>query len=227
MNPHLENLFSSFHHDLRSAMAVLVGHAEHLIEKKAGPLTPEQEDSVEAILLNSRRVALMADNLAQALREGGPLPVSKEPVDLRELAERSVRSFALRAKEEGIELNLRCEGEDLWVLGSETLLGRLLDNLVSNALKYTQKKGEVTVSLVADKDSLTLAVEDTGIGIAPEELPRVFDRSYRTSEGKAQSPEGLGLGLFICKEIAEAHGARIEAKSTLGRGSSFRVVFPD
>lgn len=223
----LEHLFAAFHHDLRSAMSVLAGHAEHLIEKNAGPLTPEQEDSLRAILLNSKRVTLMADNLAQAFREGGPLPVAKEPVDLGELADRSVRSFILRAREEGIELKLSCEGEDLWVLGSETLLGRLLDNLVSNALKYTQKGGTVCVRITAGEDSVTLAVEDTGIGIAPGDLPRVFDRSYRTSEGKAQSPEGLGLGLFICKEIAEAHGARIEAESIQGRGSSFRVVFPD
>jgi len=113
--------------------------------------------------------------------------------------------------------------DDLWVKGSAHRLERLLSNLVGNAIKYTPDGGTITLSLFQDGDWACLQVSDTGIGIAPEHLPHIFDRFYRVDEARTRGDGGSGLGLAIVKGIAEQYGGRVTAASEPGKGSRFTV----
>jgi signal transduction histidine kinase len=109
--------------------------------------------------------------------------------------------------------------------GDAERLERILVNLLSNALKYYSPEGEVTVRVERLEGAAVLTVADRGVGIAPEDLPHVFERFFRARA--ARQPEGLGLGLYITRLLVYAHGGRVEVQSQLGCGSTFRVVLPD
>lgn len=222
----MAELIRAFHHDLRSVVGNIHSHIQYLLSDHAGPLTGAQRESLETAEFSLRRLALMTDNLAQSVREESLSLSHREPVDLEAVAFSVVKAFQVSASHEGITLDFARSGEDPWVLGSELLLGRLADNLVSNALRYTPQGGRVCVTVRGEPECVILEVRDTGIGIPPHEIPRVFARGHRTEAGREKSPEGIGIGLAISEEIANAHGARIEVESEVGKGSCFRVVFP-
>ena len=224
--PSLQELIADYHHDFRSVLTNLTGYVDHLLEGAGGPLTPIQEESLQVILKNAHRLRLMADNLARATSEEGVLSVPREPFDLRKVVGRSVRLFALSARDAGLVLDSNWEGESFVVPGSELLLGSLVDNLLSNAIKFTPPGGKVTTLVKASKDDVALVIDDTGMGIPREDLSRIFERGFKGSRSGSGRREGLGLGLSICRRIAEAHGVRIEVESQEGRGTRFQVVFP-
>jgi len=112
------------------------------------------------------------------------------------------------------------------VLGDEGWIRHLLINLLDNALRYTPKGGTVTVRLDSAGDAVTIAVKDTGPGIAPEHLPHLFERFYRVESARDRESGGVGLGLAIVKEIAEGHGGTVRVESEVGKGSVFTVTLP-
>ena len=112
------------------------------------------------------------------------------------------------------------------VQGDELRLRELLLNLVENAVKYSHPGGKVEIALLTDEQHARLSVTDQGIGIAPEDQRRIFDRFYRTDVARAHTKKGTGLGLAICEWIAEAHHGHIDVKSTVGHGSTFTVTLP-
>ena len=112
------------------------------------------------------------------------------------------------------------------ILGDADGLERLLLNLLDNAIKYNRPEGRITLRLSRSGDDAVLAVSDTGIGIPPESIPRLFERFYRVDKGRAREEGGTGLGLAIVKHVAQAHGGQVEVESRLGRGSTFRVKLP-
>jgi two-component system phosphate regulon sensor histidine kinase PhoR len=152
-----------------------------------------------------------------------------KPVGLMELAWNSIRAHSIRAKDQRIDLEMVAEGreEDFYVMASRPLMERLLDNLITNGIKFTKSGGKVMVRLDNTEDFVILSVEDTGIGIDEKEIPHLFERFHKADSGEMDHAGGLGLGLSICKEIADAHGAQIEVESKKGEGSVFRVIWPD
>jgi signal transduction histidine kinase len=116
--------------------------------------------------------------------------------------------------------------EAISVQGDYAHLRRLLLNLVDNAVKYTPSGGHVTISLLPSGAWASIRVEDTGIGVPPEDQERIFQRFYRSAEARSRGDGGAGLGLCIARSIAEAHGGRIQVESTTGRGSTFTVLLP-
>jgi len=112
------------------------------------------------------------------------------------------------------------------VVGDAAALGRLVANLLDNAIKYNRPGGRVTVALERKGDAALLTVADGGIGIPPSALPRIFERFYRVDKGRARDEGGTGLGLAIVKHVAQAHGGRVEVESRMGEGTSFRVILP-
>ena len=165
--------------------------------------------------------ALIQDLVEATLLEDGRLQVSPEPVDLAAVAgaARAVpRRARDRAREALVEPGLQR------VLADPRRLERIFVNLLTNALKYSPSKGEIILELASDPDGVAIVVTDRGIGIAPEDVPHVFERFFRARG--ARQPEGLGLGLYITRLLVHAHGGRIEVESQLGQGSTFRVVLP-
>jgi signal transduction histidine kinase len=145
------------------------------------------------------------------------------PILLNELLQDLAEQFQLQAKRKKINFQVRLSAE-LWVKGDRNQLNRLFINLLENACKYTPEEGRVTLSLKKLRQNLIVLVEDTGIGIAPEQLPFVFQRFWRAKSARQQ--EGLGLGLAIAQSIAKLHGGEITVKSQIGIGTSFQVRLP-
>jgi signal transduction histidine kinase len=172
------------------------------------------------------RLNRLADDLVQLSRlERGALDLQDQPLRLDAVAEQVGAQFMAEAERRGIELVVE-SGERLPVTGDPIRLGQVAANLLSNALKFTPRGGRVRIRSAAEGDAAVLEVSDSGIGIGPADLPRVFDRYYRAGGDQERARTGMGLGLAIAQGIARAEGGRIEAESTPGVGSRFRLLLP-
>jgi two-component system phosphate regulon sensor histidine kinase PhoR len=146
-------------------------------------------------------------------------------VDLHALLRRSVELFSAAAREKKIEIKVAAQRVPP-IQGDPDGLERLVLNLLDNAIKYNRPEGEVSIRLSRSDGEAVIEVCDTGIGIPPESIPRIFERFYRVDKGRAREEGGTGLGLAIVKHVAQAHGGQVEVESRAGKGSTFRVRLP-
>src|SRR6266699_1798053 len=155
-------------------------------------------------------------------------PLHREPVDLRGIVEEVRETGELLAEESGVRVEVTTPPDPIVVAVDATRIRQLILNLLTNAVKYTPAGGTVRMQLGSANGRVTLSVADTGIGIAPGDLPHIFDRFWRADSARTRTSErpGAGLGLAICKWIAEAHGGRIDVVSRPGRGTTFTVTLP-
>jgi heavy metal sensor kinase len=212
-------------HDLRTAITVMLSTSQLALRFER---TKDQyRSSLETILTECQSTATMLDDLLAASRSDmAEQKVERAPLDLAALVAESCDHLRARAELKRQTLKLELE-EVAWLNGDISLLRRLVNILLDNALKYTPPGGGVTVSLRRVGQRLCLAVRDTGIGIPAEELPYIFDRFYRADASRNRDQGGSGLGLAIAKWISEAHRAEITVSSELGRGSIFSLFFED
>src|SRR5579884_2754437 len=175
-------------------------------------------------------IGRLADTLNQMMTrlERGIAALHREPVDLRAIVEEARETGELLAEEAGVRMEVAVPLEPVVVPVDASRIRQLLLNLLTNAVKYTPAGGSVRLQLAAADGRVTLTVADTGIGIAPGDLPHIFDRFWRADSARTRTGErpGAGLGLAICKWIAEAHGGQIEVASRPGRGTTFTVTLP-
>lgn len=214
-----ETLIHAVSHDLRTPLHVIVNQAE-LVRRRGDE---ESRRRAEAILASAGRMQRLVEDLVDAARlETGNVRLRPEPVDLARFV------AAWRDRVAGTlpvhRVRLLSPGEVPTVLADPARLEQVVTNLVSNALKYSVQDAPVDVEVAIAPGALRLSVRDRGAGIAPEDLPRVFERYWRARG--TSGAEGLGLGLFITRKLVEAHGWRIEASSEPGRGSVFTVAVP-
>ena len=153
------------------------------------------------------------------------MEVVRTDADLSAIVQQSVLTAAPGAKAAGITVDVDVP-DTLPVLVDAQRMSQVVDNLISNAVKYTPEGGRVRVALNVDGGRVEIAVSDTGIGISPPDLTRLFTRFFRARQAEERSIQGVGLGLSITKSIVESHGGRIEVDSEVGRGSVFRVRLP-
>jgi PAS domain S-box-containing protein len=221
-----DEFFELISHDLRTPLASIKGYADLLASGDGGELPEQGRQFVEVIVRNTARLERLVDDLLfLAHVESGSFSVHRREVDLGRVASESVEAAKPRAEEKQIELKF--ESEPLTqVAGDEQRLGQLLDNLISNAIKYTPEGGRVETRLHRQNGSAEIEVKDSGIGIPPEEQHFLFKRFFRASTATDQSIPGVGLGLTIVKAIAEAHGGEIDVESAPGDGTTFRVKLP-
>jgi signal transduction histidine kinase len=207
-------------HDLRSPLSVISGYAEALSDEKL-PGTPE----VYAILhQETQHLSLLVDDLRTlSLADAGELPLNLLSSDTRALLEWVATRHAFTAQEKGISLRVEAGQDGLRAMMDPERMAQVLDNLVSNAFRYTPPGGEVILAARLVDGKAQLQVRDNGSGIAPEDLPHVFDRFYRGDKSRSQSEES-GLGLAIAKSIVEAHGGTITAESRPGKGTIFTIA---
>lgn len=168
---------------------------------------------------------LVADLLHTAQADEGPVHVVRTPADLAEIVHEALEAASPVAKAKGIVVDSDLP-ETLRVVIDAQRMAQVVDNLVSNAIKYTPDGGRVEVVLRLDADRVELCVSDTGIGIEAVDRERLFTRFFRARHAEEHSIQGVGLGLSITKSIVESHGGRIEVDSEVGRGSTFRVRIP-
>jgi signal transduction histidine kinase len=206
-------------HDLRNPLTVIGGYLESLKDGKLKP-TPERFETMQAEVQHLQR--LVDDLRTLSLADAGELKLHLESVLPGELLERVVSAYRHQAEQQKIKLGLNVNSDLAEIQVDPERMEQVLGNLVSNAMRYTPKGGEIILSAEQAKGSLTVSVKDNGSGISPEVLPHIFERSYRGDESRSGNESGLGLA--IAKSIVELHGGKISAQSEgLGTGSCFTV----
>lgn len=217
-----DEVVSMVAHDLRSPLTVISGYAEVLEARVADP---ELRGYAAVILRQSAHVASLAsDMLTTARIESGRLPLDRRELILEEVVREAI---ADRVPESGVHVSLegpaggpcRVEADAHWIR-------QVVENLVGNAVKYSPDGADVRVKVARAAGGCQVSVSDQGLGIAAEDLPRLFRKFSRLEAGRKNGIPGTGLGLFICRSIVEAHGGRIWADSEPGRGSTFHFVLP-
>jgi signal transduction histidine kinase len=218
-----EDFISAAAHDLKTPLTTLVAQAQFL-ERRAEtePSAPADLTGIRRIVREAKRLSGLVLELLDASRlEQGKLVGEREPIDLVELA----RDIAHRDGYQGRRVTLFAEAP---VVGSydPRRISQVIENLVENAVKYSPEESEVRIGIVQQNGQALIDVSDEGIGIPPDDLPRVFERFHRASNVDDRRFAGMGLGLFICKGIVEQHGGRIWVESQVGAGSTFHVSLP-
>ena len=215
-------------HELKTPLTVLRAGVERAITT---PRLPQESlESLEEVLQEINRMTELVDTLLTLARaDEGTVGLHREPVDLRQLVEETRETGDLLAEDAGVTMKVEAPLEPVVVAVDASRIRQLVLNLLTNAVKYTPSGGRVTLWLERDDGRVKLGVSDTGIGIASGDLPHVFDRFWRADTARTRTSErpGVGLGLAICKWIAEAHGGSIDVQSRPGRGTTFTVTLPE
>lgn len=220
-----EDLVASVSHELRTPLTSILGYIELVLEDD---LPPSSRRGLEIAGRNANRLlAIVADILAASSRGGAQIQLSIEPTDadLADIARASVEAFEPRAAEQHITIHTDAI-ESAMAHVDPARLRQVVDNLVSNAIKYNREGGEIDISCTADGRNAWLVVRDTGVGISAEELPRLFERFFRAESVRNTSTHGSGLGLSISREIVRLHHGEITVTSALGEGTTMVVRVP-
>jgi two-component system, OmpR family, phosphate regulon sensor histidine kinase PhoR len=218
------DLVANISHELRTPIAGLKAVAETL---EAGALDdpPAAREFVAQILGEVDRLAELVEELLELARlESGRVDMPAEPLDLVPLVQRAAGRLEARALRDGVALEVHDPGLPLSVTGDEARLERVFINLIDNALKFTSAEGRIDVRFETQADAHLVAVTDTGAGIPADDLPRVFERFYKSDRSRAS--EGSGLGLAIAKHTIQAHGGKTWVDSIEGKGATFYVSLP-
>lgn len=209
-------------HELRTPVTVIKGYAETLLEGGLGNNPERVGRFIEIIHNHADRLAnLIRDLLSLSELESGNLDLGFAPINIESVVKRSSTLLEQNALNKGITID-RCRIKNLPpVLGDPGRLEQVLVNLLDNAVKYTPGNGSVTIFAAELGDMVQMSVSDTGAGIPPKDLPRIFERFYRVDAARSREVEGTGLGLAIVKHIVQLHGGAVSAESTPGKGSTF------
>lgn len=213
-------LIATISHELKTPLTSIIGHTE-LLEEIA-----TEVDSVQAISRNAQRLNRLIENLLNYSRIQDRREHVRRSVDLTRLCENSLDLLEVQAEQGGLQLKLASPPAPVVVHGDPEELARVIDNILSNAVKYTPPGGRVDVAVSADGGWAEVACTDTGLGISSIDQSHLFSAFHRSSNPEALSIPGTGLGLAISRRITEMHGGEILVESTLGEGSTFRVRLP-
>jgi PAS domain S-box-containing protein len=212
-------------HELRTPLTSISGYLE-LIETGPDPLTAEQEAFVDVIRRNTSRLQdIVNDLLFVAQLDAGRLALDYAETDLGELADRAVEAARPAAEAKRLALTLERNGATP-LNGDASRLEQVLDNLISNAIKFTPAEGSVHVAVGPRNGTAVVCVSDTGMGIPEDEQTRLFERFFRSSTASSERIPGTGLGLAITRAIVEGHQGSIAVESAQGKGTSFTVTLP-
>ena len=228
----LENSFAQMRqfssdasHELRTPLTVLKGQNELILSKQRKP-----EEYQEVISSNLEEINYMSkvleDLFVLSKSDENQVNLDYKPVDLRALVEEVCKHAEILAEEKNIKIIIAFL-EPIEIKGDEVRLRQMVWNVLQNGIKYTQQGGELKISLQNEGDFALLTIQDTGIGIPEEGLPLIFNRFYRVDKARTRDEGGSGLGLSICRQIAEAHKGKIEVESKLGVGTRFKICLPN
>jgi len=218
------DFFSNVSHEFRTPLTLMLGPLEDLLHNPQ--LTAQDHDQVEMIYRNGLRLLRLVNSLLDFSRiESGRVEATYHPISLDTYTTELASIFQSTMEKAGLMLTIDCEPLPEPVYVDIQMWEKIVLNLISNAFKFTMTGG-VTVRLIAEEGHALLHVEDTGMGIAPEELPHVFERFHRGKEISGRSHEGTGIGLSLVNELVKLHGGTLNLHSVLGQGSTFTVLLP-
>ena len=209
-------------HELRSPLTAVRGNLD-LLKRGAADDPLERAQMVDAMDSETARMSRMVSDLLLLARQDAGIPIAEQPIELDTLLLEVYRQAQFTAR--GVKIVLGAE-DQASIMGDRDRLKQVLLNLVDNAVKYTPQGGEVTLGLTKDDAWVKISVHDTGIGIAPDHIPNLFDRFYRVDKARSRDAGGTGLGLAIAKSVVDAHNGNIQVESEVGKGSTFTVWLP-
>lgn len=216
---------STVSHDLRSPLTLMRGYANML--EMVGTLNDQQRSYIQKIVYGVDNMARMVGNLLDIGRIEAGVDLQLDFIDPGELTQRVTSGLQMQASQKQIALKIEIPGGSLPpIQADQALLQQAIQNLVENAVKYTDPGGQVAVTAAVKNEVFQLRVRDSGIGIAPVDQPRLFEKFYRGAQHDARKRQGTGLGLAIVKSIAERHGGSVGVESQLGKGSIFWMKIP-
>jgi signal transduction histidine kinase len=217
------DLVANVSHELKTPISALRAHLENLLD---GVEKPDPE-TLEVMLSQSERLGRLIEQLLDLSRiESGELRLNRTAVALHPLVRAVLSEIEVARADRGVRVRDVVPDDLPPVLVDAERVHQVLFNLVDNAVRFTPPGGDVTVEACRAADGCRIAVRDTGPGIAPEHLPRLFERFYRADAARARGDGGTGIGLAIARSVVEAHGGRIHAESSVGRGSVFTFDLP-
>lgn len=214
-------------HELRTPMASIQEGTHLLLDEIPGPLKPDQRTTLLIMADSSRRlIHLISTILDLSKMEAGMMEYRIVPAELRRIADLSVKKVQLLADAKHVQVFIEHPEERLWVKADGARIEQVLDNLLSNALKFSPEGSSVKIHITPDQKAGTLevAVSDSGPGIAPEDLPHIFERFYQGKNKPKHALAGSGLGLALAKKVVEAHGGRIWIESEMGKDTTVRFI---
>jgi PAS domain S-box-containing protein len=220
-----DEFFALVSHEFRTPLTSIIGYLELVLEEPDA-LEPETNRFLQVVERNSRRLhRLVGDLLFVAQVEAGRLSLDRSALPLQRVVGECVEAARPGAEDKGVTLSVRAEPVGT-LNGDGDRLGQMLDNLISNAIKFTPEGGRVDVFATRRRGGALVEVRDSGVGIPADEQHRLFERFFRSSTATERAIPGVGLGLTISRAIAEAHGGSITFESEEGRGTTFRVELP-
>jgi signal transduction histidine kinase len=220
-------LVSNISHDLRTPLTAMQGYIETLLIKGEAMTAEDREKYLRIAQKHSMRLSrLIADLFELSKLDAASVTPSVESFSLPELVQDIAQEFQIESERKGIDLQVDVDSTATLTMGDIGLIQRVLENLVRNAIQFAPQGGEVTISIAQKPDSLAVAVSDNGPGIAEEEVPRIFDRFYRTRDGEEARSDSSGLGLAIVKRILDLHNTRITVASRPNAGTRFEFELP-
>ncbi|WP_191282034.1 sensor histidine kinase [Pseudolysinimonas yzui] len=219
-----DDLIGSVSHELRSPLTSILGYLD--LARDDDQLDEETRRMIDVAYANSERLLVIVTDLLRAASDADQqLAMSFTAGDVAQIARDSVEAHRVMAEEREVELVM--DGADSAVAAIDPMrMRQVLDNLITNAIKYNREWGTVTVAVEPGAGGVSVEVRDTGQGIPEADLPRIFDRFYRTKSAKSSATVGTGLGLSITREIVHRHGGHLTVTSELGIGTTFRVTVP-
>jgi heavy metal sensor kinase len=210
-------------HELRTPLSIIHSHAELALSRERS--APEYKQAIETCLRAAKRTKSLVEALLVLARaDAGKLDLKCERFDLRDAAQESLAMMTSRAQERNVSLEMVCQSIELEA--DRTRILQLLTNLLANAIQYNQEGGRVVLAIAPQGAEAVLTISDTGVGIAAQDQPHLFERFFRADKARSREAGGSGLGLAICQSIVEAHHGSISFTSCLGEGTTFTVRLP-
>jgi signal transduction histidine kinase/ligand-binding sensor domain-containing protein/CheY-like chemotaxis protein/AraC-like DNA-binding protein len=229
LNQLRSQLFANLSHEFRTPLTLILGPLRSLLDGRHGQLSGDVREQAALMHRNGQRLQRLIDQILDLTRlQAGAVTLNRRVHDAVAFTRSVTQAFTPLAERRGIALHFSGPLTPITAVFDAEQMEKPLLNLLSNSLKFTERGGEVVVSIRAlPHDRVAeIAVRDTGVGIAPEQLPRVFERFYQSDSSASRRYEGTGIGLALARELVELHGGSIRAESEVGRGSTFTIVIP-
>ncbi|MDH5219251.1 MAG: ATP-binding protein [Gammaproteobacteria bacterium] len=221
-------LVANVSHDLRTPLASMQGYLETLSLKRDELSAQEQQHYINIAFKHSQRLGKLISELFElSMLDSNANSLHFEPFSMTELAHDIAQKFQLAAKEKQIKLKTDISQQTPFVKADIALIERVLENLIENAIKYTQSGGSVELAVHEESGQVIFSVEDNGPGIPDTDIPHIFDRFYRVDKSRDESQNGTGLGLAITKRILQLHGSAVNVESILNKGTKFMFPLPE